>query len=425
MTKKIHKGVVHFDIQGEWFTWMLRHLWVEGNEHKAVKIWCDSFSDYSDVESIKGIFLDIVSGRKGFTGHASDENGLTVRDENRKYWDPDQSGKDDKSFPLLQSWEDVLRLKQDKLFIKEVEIKCYRSLRRYGHTAKENNNNAFYRNLGFDENIEDNILIKDFNEIYNSLSDIAKSLGMNPILATLPENNPSFMEIDNKSYKMKAFYKEDTNELFNILNQWRTGEQKYFKNKYGYQMLSLSELGVKHIIGIEEVKDIIHIENDYKYMETKVGGQSTLLDSYVKDLIESGEKESFEPENIKTTKYNNGYIDIQGNFYGCGFVQHLQIDDTIVEFFKLESKTEDSIGNSQRIIEENGWVKVTQKRYYWDLYIHKLTKKQILTISKLMKKWKQEKADFIGLSVIGDRITLDEAVKYNNEEYDLNRRINK
>lgn len=35
-----------FNIQGSWLTWMLRHLWVEGNEVKAIKIWCVSFPDY-------------------------------------------------------------------------------------------------------------------------------------------------------------------------------------------------------------------------------------------------------------------------------------------------------------------------------------------------------------------------------------------
>ena len=57
---------LHFKIDGEWFTWWLRHLWAEGSYAKAMKTWAAAFPVYDEAKYYKTIFLQVVSGKKKF-----------------------------------------------------------------------------------------------------------------------------------------------------------------------------------------------------------------------------------------------------------------------------------------------------------------------------------------------------------------------
>ena len=97
---------LHFKIDGNWFTWLLRHLWIEGNEVKAVRMWNAAFPDYVSPNYIKGLFLDVVSGKRKFSGC----NDFQLVADGSKYWSTSADGEPDKNFPLLSSWEHVVCL---------------------------------------------------------------------------------------------------------------------------------------------------------------------------------------------------------------------------------------------------------------------------------------------------------------------------
>ena len=61
---KSKAATIHMDMEGKWLTWFLRHLWVEGNELKAVKTWQSAFPELSTVENFKELFLPLVSGKR-------------------------------------------------------------------------------------------------------------------------------------------------------------------------------------------------------------------------------------------------------------------------------------------------------------------------------------------------------------------------
>lgn len=112
---------LHFTITGSYLTWLLRHLWIEGNETKAVNVWVAAFPSLASPKIIKNQFLDVVSGRKKFVG----DNSYELVDDGRKYWDPeDEDGEGSTSFPLLQSWEDVILLKKVKFYFSEMNLRA-------------------------------------------------------------------------------------------------------------------------------------------------------------------------------------------------------------------------------------------------------------------------------------------------------------
>lgn len=59
-------------------------------------------------------------------------------------------------------------------------------------------------------------------------------------------------------------------------------------------------------------------------------------------------------------KYHSGYIDPQGQFYGCGIIEHL----------KLALRLCQQIGytgiNAMAHLDTLGWVKVTADGFFWD-----------------------------------------------------------
>ena len=136
---------VYFDISGEWFTDLLRNVWDEGNELKAINIWKSSFPDISETDHIKTVFLDIVSGRKKLTGWASDKDGLKLEDEE----EPKEG--------IISTFEDIIRSKRDKLYIAELELAFMRANRMTAGTSREENDYNTIRTLvSFDESNTEN-----------------------------------------------------------------------------------------------------------------------------------------------------------------------------------------------------------------------------------------------------------------------------
>ena len=426
MTIKTKTEIVHMDMEGAWLTWMLRHLWAEGNEHKAVKLWQSAFPEHSTLDIIKeGFFIQLVTGQRKFVGLASE--GFQLVKDKRKFWDPDQSGIDNKSFPLLDSWEDVIRLKQDKLYISELEMLTFRSTRRFGFGLEDNGNNAFNYLMGADENAVDNSITHSFTEVYNQLTEISKSLCMNPALLTLSETEIKFpVNMKGSSRWAKNFF--DNKKCYAMLSEWVQREQFYFQTKYENKMFYVNDQQIRWICRIGEAeKRGMDIE---KYKPTddnfvapeniKYSPEPSLLDNYISDIIKTNENKEFKPENIKTTKATNGYIDTDGNFYAVGFIQHINNDEQFVNQFHLEEQGNEGTVDFQRIIEQNGWIKVSQQRFYWDMLLHKITKTQIVTVAKLMKKWEMEITEFSGSF---SRESLDDAIQRNKDDFELGTRM--
>jgi hypothetical protein len=169
--------------------------------------------------------------------------------------------------------------------------------------------------------------------------------------------------------------------------------------------ISISQKGGK-IVAV--VKDSAEAEH---HIELEIDVGQWLHDVVVND------KKPFKPENLKTTKYTSGFLDRAGNFYGCGPFQHIQIERIIVLQFKLKSKKDIGDLDWNQIIEDNGWIKVSMSRFYWNYYEIEPSKDQIDSIMALMTLWNITHTEFM----LGTRTTLAEALKENKEQLRLTR----
>jgi hypothetical protein len=147
------------------------------------------------------------------------------------------------------------------------------------------------------------------------------------------------------------------------------------------------------------------------------------LDSYVKGIMEESKRKSIQSENIKTTKYNSGYIDLEGHFYGCGDIQHISFSEDLCEHFKIKQViSKKSFGgeepDAQKTLDKLGWIKVSCRRFWWDKYVNKnmderkITQAQKDAIWDYMEGHKMRTAEFE--HQYGKQLTFKDAF----EDYD-------
>ncbi len=105
-----------------------------------------------------------------------------------------------------------------------------------------------------------------------------------------------------------------------------------------------------------------------------------------------------EPEDINFTEYDSGYIDREGRFYGCAFSDHIDISKELCEKYKLKVKSQGRrdwvcCEDYLRTLDELGFVKISDKRFYWD-HRTKPNEAQIKAIVNFMMNKKMRKAHF-------------------------------
>jgi hypothetical protein len=465
--------IVHFDVEGRWFMWFLRHLWVEGNELKAVKTWQASFPQLSTVKDMKKHFIGIVSGRKKFTGWAS--KGMNIEKDNQKFWDADQSGEGNPSFPLLDSWEDVLLLKKTKLFIAELQLRDFRMNRQHPSTHEGCHYNSLEWVRAVEENKLENNLRKPVNQYLTEIRNIVLQFDFaNADLELLPmkeiplQTGPTF--IDKKNKKSLNLCQEAYDEIMGQLLPIK----KYFEEKYGKRgIFVFSERDVEEIcrLNVDLINRLVEEDEpetaeqkkkreddeyyeagkrayiakqnpDYKEMRKAgvsdaviakkaaddyvkrmslmsvsdyVPSTSTInpfgidVDKFVSNMIEDGHRDRLQPDDPKATKRDSGYIDRDGKFYSCCDIDHANFSKEICEGFHLKKG---NLEDAQQILDELGWIKVSMKRFHWHDDI-KPTDGQKSAMFDFMAGKGMEKAAF-NTCFNNDLKTIGEAFKEDN-----------
>lgn len=372
--------VVHMDMQGTWFTWFLRHLWVEGSELKAVKTWQSAFPDLCSIENLKDLFLPIVSGKKKFTGMASGK-GFGFEDDNVKFWDADQSGKENKAFPLLNSWEDVILLKKVKLFVSELELRWFKVNRRLPSTFPECTNSIDWIQAT-EENKVENQIRKEVNTYWTEIRNITIQSGIDGTLEMLPtdefplQTGPTgLMKKDRKTINQCQTAYDNIMKVLEPI-------EKYFRKKYN--MSAFHELTIRKICEIPDYADYLEptpapvkvakqsLSSTYIPDATTIAlgmyGVNVNVNKFIDNMLEDSNRNRTDPEDISTTKWTSGYIDREGRFYGCADICHGDLSKDLCDHFGFKGKKEkDREPDSQIILDEKGWVKISMNRFFWDV----------------------------------------------------------
>jgi len=446
---------VHFDIEGKWFTWFLRHLWIEGSEAKALKTWEASFPDLCSTKHLKEYFLPIVSGKKKFTGKASDEQGFNLEDDNRKFWDPDQSEEENKHFPLLDSFEDVILLKKVRLYIAELELRSIKINRFSPSTFAECNNNSVEWMKSTEENKIENCVRRQINDYWTEIRNITYQSGLDPTLELLPTNfvplktGPTFKNKKDRKTIDETISSRDS--VFAVLNPIK----EYFHKKYGKTFYVFSEWQVEHIFELPDFVKRMEEEDNHQINKTKrafgikelptklcqkalknksidaatlaahnaqqilnLAGFNIDVNKHINDMIEDSHRDRLEPDDPETTKWESGYIDRDGKLYTCSNLDHLSFSEELCEYFgfKIKKSEEQKIfSDAQITLDEKGWVKISMNRFYWDYNKIKLTDDQKTTMFSYMSNKKMDKTLF-NTSLPEYAKTLSEALKEYEQE---------
>ena len=380
-------------------------MWVEGNELKALRIWKSAFPELSSYERIQDHFLPVVTGKKQLVG----ENEFTLEDDDTKYWDADRSGEPNESFPLLQSWEDVIKLKQVKLYIAEMELKQWRLRRRYPDNFENCGFNTNTWVAACDENRIENPMRKVVNDYYVTIKNLTRDMlpddmyaNMLPILEDdIPLlSGPTYLKKKElSSYELcKDAYDNMMAHLIPIRN--------YFKEKYCDKIFVFSDFDIENISGLtEERMNRIEWSKMKRYEDPDSYGKERIaayipavsatsplnVESFVKSLIKESERDTIKPEDALKTEWQSGYIDTKGNFYGCSNTGHVNLADEICEQFKFKiPKKKDAL----IILDEKKWMKFSMFRFIWDTFNMRPNKKQQKTMLDLMIAHGLEKTTF-------------------------------
>lgn len=391
MNKKTE--TVNFTIKGDWFTSHLRDLWTEYREMSAIKIWNDSFPDHANKECYDEFLLPIVSGKKKFTGD-SDGDGYAIEDDDQKLH---------RNFPMLDSWDDVIRLKRFKLFLAELNLNHMRQNRRMFESDY----------LPGTSDYTETTYVNEFNDLFMELKDLAKVLSINPIEVT---DTSRIISVKDPGFKFGAF------------TDWFLKEKYYFQNKYGQEIIFEDVDDYSFVFALENArtKQLIKLEI-YQSVATDYTNKNSKAK---KTTVVSANKKTTPLKSDVNPILESGWLSPDGEFYGCGFEQHNVFSEELVEFLKLESPTpidrKEHLAfenDAEIILEKLKWIKISSKRYLWNFSDFVLTKKQENAIRKFMKFWGQEKAIF-GMSC-GTSRPLEYAINENKEDYEFYKRTKK
>ncbi len=399
----------YFNVEGKWFTWFLRHQWVEGNEVASLKTWLGSFPDHSDLKSLNSFFIPIVTGKKKFTGWAAPD-GFDIVKDSKKYWDPDQSGKQNKSYPLLDGWHDVFLVKKTKMFIAELRLRAFRLNRIHSTTLERCDYNSLAWLGAVEENKIENTLRKEVNKYWTEIRNISRQFSMDLCLETLPEDDMPLKEgptskdpkISNRQKRIEV-YKGILNHLNPI--------QKYFDDKYGPNSVYLYNVqNIKNICALDDEEDVM-----FNSTETDVHWSTTVsssltgpfkglsMDDFVKDLLKDSERTEVNPEDASETQWRSGYISPQGEFFGCSNFSHVNFASDLCEKFGYNTDEKDA----QDILDKRGWVKISLCRFFY--ITRHLTESQKTTMYNFMQGKKMKKAMF-NCTLSEDEKTFEEAM---------------
>ena len=399
--KEVAYKELHFTVDGKWFTWMLRHLWIEGSESKAVKLWEGAFPQFMTVEHLKGMFLDIVTGKKKFTG--SSDGGFRFLYQGTKYWNPDSGGKPKKSWPLLQSWEDVILRKKAQLFISELELRAFRYYRRGPQTYEEADYNSMKWMQGAFENETENHMLIKSGQLWTEIMNLGMSLRLEVEAFMIPIEMKgwSTLSMDKETQKSWWMQTEIGTRLYQNIMKTIEPIQDYFEAKYGSELVFVDKKWVR-----EFICNVHPFEEEAQMRMKRSAGRAEGLmerakamapsssigsldvDRFVSQRMKAGktpkEEDPFE------TDWDSGYIDREGKFYGCPDLDHIGFAEDMVKHLSIKytpkknpktKQINSPTPDLQYVLDDKGWVKVSARRFY---YYKKPNESQIEAIGLFM-----------------------------------------
>ena len=338
---------------------------------------------------------------------ASDIKGFGFEDDNVKYWDPDQSGKQNKSFPLIDSWEDVILYKKIKLYISELELRWFKINRRQPSTISECSNTLNWQ-IATQENKIENSIRTEVNNYWTEIRNLTIQSGLDVTLEMLPTDETPLQTGPTATNKNDRETVNQCQIAYNNIIKTINPIQEYFNKKYN--MSIFCESTIKKICEIPDFVERI-IEDDERQenktlrafvialpmidsatLALNMYGVSINTDTFINNMLEDCHRNRLEPEDPETTKWTSGYIDREGTLYTCADLDHVSFSKDICKHFNFKIKKDDD-KDAQIVLDKKGWVKISMCRFFWD-ESKKLSDKQKSTIFSYMSGKKMEKALF-------------------------------
>jgi hypothetical protein len=397
---------VHFTLEGSWLTDLQRHMWVEGNEVKAIKVWEAGFPQQATPVTLRDTFLRVVSGRSKFTG-TSDAPGFKLEPDDYRFY------LGDKSLPLLDSWEDVILMKKARLYVSELELRRFRHGRRYMDEPDEPIN-VFEWARAVDENRAENNLRRVVNGYLTDIQNLCIGFGADLKLDMLPTEEIPLLSGPTALRRRDEYATYlQCKRAYSVIRSQLEPIDRYFKTKYGEAIWTFDWRDVKDACGIPARYEE-QLDKAVDSARESLGGEPQRIDSsvmvpmldvnkYIQDAIREGEREVIEPEDVITTVWTSGYIDRQGQFYGCSDLEHVAFAEDLCQKLGLEVE---GTTNTSEIIDRLGWVKVTMSRFFWDTTKRPSAAQQRTMMDYMLAKG-MDKAIF---NVFGKPQTLAEAL---------------
>lgn len=393
---------VCFTIDGEYLTNYIRSAWKEGSFIHAWKVWASGTSQNEDGPATDSeLFFKLITGKLKLEGNSGDPEGISILDDNSTQI-------------TLPSWELALKYLDTLYAISELRVLMM--TRGITRTLSE-------ERIHPDERTEFEDTLRSYSKLQTKSQEEYIKLA---ILATGKVSFPGGIGKD-LTEKVTSQYTE--HKTYIDLENWHNALKSEFKlydmyipnisneieSVRSFTKSSVSKRGyVNQLVNANELNREYEQDEKEFIVETPLGNID--VGQWLHDVVVN-DKKPFKPENLKTTKYTSGFLDRAGNFYGCGPFQHIQIERIIVLQFKLKSKKDIGDLDWNQIIEDNGWIKVSMSRFYWNYYEIEPSKDQIDSIMALMTLWNITHTEFM----LGTRTTLAEALKENKEQLRLTR----
>lgn len=393
-------------VDGDWLTNHIRSAWAEGSFIHAWKVWASGTSQNEDGPATDSeLFFKLITGKLKLEGNSSDPEGISILDDNSTQI-------------TLPSWELALKYLDTLYAISELRVLMI--TRGITRTLSE-------ERIHPDERTEFERILRNYTKLQSKAQEEYVKVSM---LATgkiafppglgkdLIDQVTSHYTEHNTCIHLENWHKFLHGE-FRLYGLYIPSIENEIDSVRSFTKSSVSKRGyLKQLTegnDLKVIEDPEEKEDDEEYLvETPLG----IIDvgQWLHDVVVN-DKKPFQPEDLKTTKYTSGFLDRAGNFYGCGPFQHMQIERIIVLQFKLKSKKDMSDLDWNQIIEDNGWIKVSISRFYWNYYEIEPSKDQVDSIMALMTLWNITHTEFM----LGTRTTLAEALQENKEQLRLTR----
>lgn len=395
---------VSFRIDGDYLTDYIRSAWREGSFIHAWKVWASGSSQDEELATDSEMFFKLVTGKLKLEGSSADPEGIAVVDDNS----------DEGTLP---SWELALKYLDSLYGISELRVLTI--TRGITRTLSE-------ERIHPDERTEFERILRNYTKLQNKAQEEYIKVSL---LATGKVSFPAGIGKD-LTDKVTSHYTEHSTciELenwykflhgeFKLYGLYLPSIENEIDSVRSFTKSSVSKRG--YLKQLTEGNDLKVVEDpeeedDEEYLvETPLG--TIDVGQWLHDVVVN-DKKPFQPEDLKATKYTSGFLDRAGNFYGCGPFQHMQIERIIVMQFKLKPKETTDTLDWNGIIEDNGWIKVSMSRFFWNYYETEPSRDQVDSIMALMTLWNITHTEFL----LGERMTLAEALQENKEQVRYNR----